>query len=244
MPQECTRTQMRTHYPLPAIMQAKDVKIAFVQLYNSRTSIPSGGFLILWLQSSVAGTVVFFVSGAKGGLCKKLLSRSASGQRGCPNREHVHFSMDTCRHPATPRDTLRHGDPPRRQRDRPRRRRDRPRRRRDPPATEAQQTATRPATSWRHPATSWRHARHFDDRYLDTHRSGGGRGGAAAQRIRRPHEHEAPVQPRGANSANRPRQHRFRDNAPQHAGGGGGDEWGERRSWCSVRGDCQPQRQP
>ena len=82
---------MRTHYPLPAIMQAKDVKIAFVQLYNSRTSIPSGGFLILWLQSSVAGTVVFFVSGAKGGLCNELhAARFASGQRGCPNREHVH----------------------------------------------------------------------------------------------------------------------------------------------------------
>ena len=41
----------------------------FCPRYNSRTSIPSGGFLILWLQSSVAGTVVFFVSGAKGGLC-------------------------------------------------------------------------------------------------------------------------------------------------------------------------------
>ena len=177
MPQECTRTQMRTHYPLPAIMQAKDVKIAFVQRYNSRTSIPSGGFLILWLQSSVAGTVVFFVSGAKGGLCMSCLTpgsplASAGAQTG--NTSTSPWTLvDTPQHPATPCDTLRHGDPPRRQRDRPRRRRDRPRRRRDPPATEAQQTATRPATSWRHPATSWRHARHFDDRYLDTHRRGG-----------------------------------------------------------------------
>ena len=35
--------------------------------------------------------------------------------------------------------------------------------------------------------------------------------GAAAQRVQRPHEHEAPVQPKGADSADRPGQHRFRD---------------------------------
>ena len=118
----------------------------------------------------------FFLSRELKADCAVHAARFASGQRGCPNREHVHFSMDTCRHPATPRDTLRHLAT------------------RRPAATAARQTATaarqtataaRPtrdggatdrdptATSWQHPATSWRHARHFDDRYLDTHRRGG-----------------------------------------------------------------------
>ena len=62
--------------------------------YNSRTSIPSGGFLILWLQSSVAGTVVFFVSGAKGGLCSSCLTpgsplASAGAQTGNTSTRQV-----------------------------------------------------------------------------------------------------------------------------------------------------------
>ena len=97
------------------------------------------------LQSSVAETVFFFVSGAKGGLCLVAcrpvrLWPARVPKPGTRPLLHGHLSTprNTPRHLATP------CDPPRRQRDRPRRRRDRPRRRRDPPATEARQTATRP----------------------------------------------------------------------------------------------------
>ena len=60
MPQECTRTQMRTHYPLPAIMQAKDVRNRLCQNNNSRT--PALGWVSIFGCRALLQELWFFLS--------------------------------------------------------------------------------------------------------------------------------------------------------------------------------------